>query len=138
MLVDRIETYEVGLDPRLTGICDVVSDVDGDGLEDVSSDGSRSDSSDTSSDGGGGLDSEIWKNFLKATPMKNGSSMKVMQTSETMPVTAVLPDLLKGRLLAGRRGAAKLMQILKFSLLLRMELALDRRRPSQMRLCRRA
>jgi len=51
---DRKETYEVGLDPRLTnGICDVVSDVDGDGSEDVSSDGSCSDSSDSSSDGGG-------------------------------------------------------------------------------------
>ena len=51
---DRKETYEVGLDARLTnGICDVVSDVDGDGSEDVSSDGSCSDSSDSSSDGGG-------------------------------------------------------------------------------------
>ena len=49
-------TYEVGRDSRLTsGICDVVSDVDGDGSEDVSSDGSGSDSSDSSLDGGGGV-----------------------------------------------------------------------------------
>jgi hypothetical protein len=45
--------YEVGRDSRLTnGICDVVSDVDGDGSEDASSDGSGSESSDCSSDGG--------------------------------------------------------------------------------------
>jgi hypothetical protein len=49
-------TYEVGRDSRLTsGICDVVSDVDGDGSEDVSSDGSGSDSSDSSLDGGCGV-----------------------------------------------------------------------------------
>jgi len=48
------KTYDIGRDPRLTnGICDVVSDVDGDGSEDCSSDGgSDSDSSDCSSDGG--------------------------------------------------------------------------------------
>jgi hypothetical protein len=50
-----------------------------------------------------------------------------------MPVAAVLPDLLKGRLLGDRRGAAKLKQILRFRILLRMGLALDRRRPSRMR-----
>jgi hypothetical protein len=45
------ETYDIGRDSRLTnGVCDVVSDVDGDGSEDVSSDGSGSESSDSSSD----------------------------------------------------------------------------------------
>jgi hypothetical protein len=48
------KTYDIGRDPRLTnGVCDVVSDVDGDGSEDFSSDGgSDSDSSECSSDGG--------------------------------------------------------------------------------------
>jgi hypothetical protein len=47
-------TYDIGRDSRLTnGVCDVVSDIDGDGSEDCSSDGgSDSDSSDCSSDGG--------------------------------------------------------------------------------------
>ena len=47
-------TYDIGRDSRLTnGVCDVVSDIDGDGSEDYSSDGgSDSDSSDCSSDGG--------------------------------------------------------------------------------------
>jgi hypothetical protein len=48
------KTYDIGRDSRLTnGVCDVVSDIDGDGSEDYSSDGgSDSDSSDCSSDGG--------------------------------------------------------------------------------------
>jgi hypothetical protein len=42
-------------DSRLTnGICDVVSDVDGDGSKDFSSDGSSSESSDCSSESDGG------------------------------------------------------------------------------------
>jgi hypothetical protein len=47
-------TYDIGRYSRLTnGVCDVVSDIDGDGSEDCSSDGgSDSDSSDCSSDGG--------------------------------------------------------------------------------------
>jgi hypothetical protein len=48
------KNYDIGRDSRLTnGVCDVVSDIDGDGSEDCSSDGgSDSDSSDCSSDGG--------------------------------------------------------------------------------------